>query len=101
MARGRVESQRLTSWPPARLRAERVRHTRRRAGRSCACWPPRYSWSVLKEGLDVSGELRVVLEQEPVRRVRVKLHAGLRDQAREQVGVMRQDHRVAVAVRHE
>src|ERR1039457_6903437 len=46
----------------------------------------------------VGGELGVVLEEEPVGRVRVDLQPGLRDQAGEQVGVARQDHRVAVAV---
>jgi hypothetical protein len=34
-----------------------------------------------EEGLDVGGELGVVLEQEPVRGVGVDLHLGLRDQA--------------------
>src|ERR1035437_9243593 len=46
----------------------------------------------------VGGELGVVLEEEPVGGVRVDLQPGLRDQAGEQVGVARQDHRVAVAV---
>ena len=54
-----------------------------------------------EERVDVAGELGVVLEQEPVRRVRVDLHLRLRDQAGEQVGEVRQDHRVAVAVGHE
>src|ERR1700719_3706533 len=42
-----------------------------------------------------------MLEQETVRRVAVDLYPGVRDQAAEQVGVVRQDHRVAVAIRHE
>jgi LuxR family maltose regulon positive regulatory protein len=42
----------------------------------------RAALGLVEEGLDVSGELRVVLEQEPVRRVGVDLHPGLRDQAR-------------------
>src|SRR6202522_2076634 len=57
--------------------------------------------AIAEEGLAISGELRVMLEQEPVRRVRVDLHPSLRDQAGQQVRVMRQDHRVAVAVGHE
>jgi NhaP-type Na+/H+ or K+/H+ antiporter len=57
--------------------------------------------SVRKERVDVTGDLLVVLEQESVRRVRVDLHLRLRDQAGEQVGEVRQDHRVAVAVGHE
>jgi hypothetical protein len=52
-----------------------------------------------KECLDVGGELGVMLEKEPLRRVRIDLHLGLRDQACEQVRVAGQDHRVAVAVR--
>jgi hypothetical protein len=35
-----------------------------------------------EESLDVSGELSVMLEQEPVGRVGVDLHCGLWDQAR-------------------
>ena len=54
-----------------------------------------------QKGLDVGGELGVVLEQEPVGRVEVDLQPGPRDQAGEQPGVARQDHRVAVAVGHE
>ena len=50
---------------------------------------------------DVGGELGVMLEQEAVRRVGVDLQPRVRDQAREQVRVPGQDHRVAVAVRHE
>ena len=53
-----------------------------------------------QESIDVGGELGVMLEQEPVRRVEVNLHRSLRDQARDQVGIVRQDHWVAVAVRH-
>ena len=44
------------------------------------------------------GELGVVLEQEAVRRVRVDLHPRLLDQAGKQIGEVRQDHPVAVAV---
>src|SRR4051794_31032626 len=51
-----------------------------------------------KERVDVADELGVVLEQESVRRVGVDLHPRLRDQAGEQVGEVRRDHRVAVAV---
>ena len=40
-----------------------------------------------------------MLKQEPVGRVGVDLDPGLRDQAREQVQIVRQDHRIAVAVR--
>jgi hypothetical protein len=39
-----------------------------------------------EEGRDVRGEVRVVLEQEPVGGVGVDLDAGLRDQAGEQMG---------------
>jgi hypothetical protein len=60
-----------------------------------------HSAAAVQEGLDVGGELGVVLEQEPVRGVGVDLDPGARDQAGEQVGVVRQDHRVAVAVGHE
>src|SRR6185312_16753756 len=79
-------------------------------GRTIMCVPGDSGYVVMavlhltrlaEEDLDVSGELRVMLEQEPVRRVRVDLHPGLRDQARQQVGVVRRDHRVAVAVGHE
>src|SRR5690348_11929292 len=42
-----------------------------------------------------------MLEQEPVRGVGVDLYRGLRDYACDQVRVVRQDHRVAVAVRRE
>ena len=56
---------------------------------------------VAEEGFDVGGEFGVVLEQEPVRSVGVDLHYGLRDQTCDQVGVVRQDHRVAITVRHE
>src|SRR5580692_430010 len=52
---------------------------------------------VAEECITVGGELRVVLEQEPVCRVRVDLHPSLRDQAREQVRIVRKDHRIAVA----
>jgi hypothetical protein len=41
-----------------------------------------------EEGRDVRGEVRVVLEQEPVGGVGVDLDAGLRDQAGEQMGVV-------------
>src|SRR6266550_2701959 len=51
-----------------------------------------------EEGVYVSGEFGVVLEEESVGRVRVDLDFGVRDEAGEQVGEMRQDHRVAVAV---
>ena len=54
-----------------------------------------------EEGGDVAGELGVVLEQEPVRRVRTDLHLRLRDQTGEQVGEVRQDHRIAVAISHD
>src|SRR5260370_25902499 len=54
-----------------------------------------------EECADVSGELRVMLKQEAVRRVRINLDLSVRDQAREQVRVMRQDHGVAVAVGHQ
>jgi hypothetical protein len=47
---------------------------------------------------DVGGERGVVLEEEPVRGVRVDLQLCLGDQASQQVGVARQDHGVAVAV---
>jgi hypothetical protein len=40
---------------------------------------------VAEECLDVGGEFGVVLEQEPVRRIGVDLHPGVRDQAGEQV----------------
>ena len=43
---------------------------------------------VAQECLDVSGEVPGLLEQEPVRRVGVDLHACLRDQASKQVGVV-------------
>src|SRR6185312_13473244 len=79
-------------------------------GRTIMCVPGDSGYVVMavlhltrlaEEDLDVSGELRVMLEQEPVRRVRVDLHPGLRDQAGQKIGVVRQDHRVAVAVGHE
>src|ERR1700734_1014267 len=54
-----------------------------------------------KKCVDVGGELGVVLEQEPVRRVGVDLDLCVRDQAGEQGGEVGQDHRVAVAVGHE
>ena len=57
--------------------------------------------ALTQERLDVGGELGVMLEQEPVRRVRVDLQPRVREQTREQVRVAGQDHRVAVAVRHE
>jgi hypothetical protein len=51
-------------------------------------WPSRrFLAGVGEECLDVGGELGVVLEQEPVRRVGVDLHPGVWDQAGEQVGV--------------
>ena len=43
----------------------------------------------------------MVLEEEAVRRVRVDLHARVGDESRQQVGVAREDHGVAVAVGHE
>src|SRR5260370_11032630 len=54
-----------------------------------------------EECAEVSAELRVLLKQEAVRRVRINLDLSIRDQAREQVRVMRQDHGVAVAVGHQ
>src|SRR4029077_6368944 len=50
-----------------------------------------------QEGVDVVRELRVVLEEEAVRRVRVDLQTRLWDETGEQVGVAREDHGVAVA----
>ena len=54
-----------------------------------------------QEGVDVGGELGVVLEEEAVRRVRVDLQTRVGDEAGQQIGVAREDHRVAVAVGHE
>src|SRR6185312_17424437 len=51
-----------------------------------------------KELLHVGGKLGVVLEQEPMRRVGVDLELGPRNQSREQVGEMRQDHGVTLTV---
>jgi hypothetical protein len=55
----------------------------------------------VQECLDIFGEGRMVLEQEPVRGVWVDLDLRLRDQPGEQVRVVQEDHRVAVAVRDE
>ena len=44
---------------------------------------------ITEERLDVRGELCGVLEEKAVRGVRVDLHFGVRDQAREEVGVVR------------
>ena len=51
-----------------------------------------------KEILHVRGELSVVLEQEPMRRVGVDLELRTRNQSRQQVREVRQDHGVAVAI---
>src|SRR5262249_23689268 len=55
------------------------------------------SAEIAEERVHVGGELCVILEQEPVCRVGVDLHACLRNQPGEQIGEARQDHRVAVA----
>ena len=54
-----------------------------------------------QECVDVTSELGVMLEQEPVGCVGVDLDAGLWNQAREQVRIVRQDHRIGIAVRDE
>src|ERR1700752_567865 len=54
--------------------------------------------SVTEELLYVCGEFSVVLEQEAVRRVGVDLDPCARNQSGEQMGEVRQDHRIAVAV---
>src|SRR6478736_3202813 len=49
-----------------------------------------------QELFDVGGKLGMVLEQEPVRGVRVDLDRGPWNQSGEQVGEVRQDHGVAL-----
>jgi hypothetical protein len=56
---------------------------------------------VIEEGFDICGEFGVVLEKESVCRVGVDLDLSLRDEACEQIGVVRQDHWVAVTVGNE
>src|SRR6478735_9375383 len=51
-----------------------------------------------KELLHVGGELGIVLEQEPMSSVGVDLDLCTRNQSGEQVGEVRQDHRITVAV---
>src|SRR5271170_1617377 len=68
--------------------------TRARSRRRSSSVPVR-SARAAEESADVGGELGVVLEQESVCRVGVDLQLSPRDQAGQQVGVVRQDHRVA------
>src|SRR5579862_1914500 len=78
-----------------------VAHLRRREGCKPRLFRARRSTRFAQERIDVTGKLGVVLEEEPVRRVRIYLDAGLGHEAGEEVGVMGQDHGIAIAVGYE